>query len=121
MKEVLVKSKKCLCLLVKNRNDPTLGLKINATLALNLPSVCKSDVTIADCPALLHLPPNSPDAKVFQQFEKSLHKSPPTPPDAHSANSTSTVGSGAQGNKCLELKIISQVSLWLSALLLLIG
>ncbi|KAF9617929.1 hypothetical protein IFM89_039222 [Coptis chinensis] len=52
LKTVLAKSKKCLCLLVKNRNDPSLGLKVNATLALNLPSICKSDVSIADCPRM---------------------------------------------------------------------
>ncbi|PIA53240.1 hypothetical protein AQUCO_00900072v1 [Aquilegia coerulea] len=108
MKEVLAKSKKCLCLLVKNRNDPTLGLKINATLALNLPSICKSDVTIADCP----------DAQVFQQFEKSLHKSSPTPADAHPANSTSTAASGSRG---MELKTVGQISLWLLTSLLIVG
>lgn len=45
LKEVLDKSKICLCILVKDRNDPSLGLKINATLALSLPSLC-------------HAPPN---------------------------------------------------------------
>lgn len=45
LKEVLDKSKICLCILVKDRNDPSLGLKINATLALSLPTLC-------------HAPPN---------------------------------------------------------------
>ncbi|KAK9170535.1 hypothetical protein Syun_002675 [Stephania yunnanensis] len=84
LETVLSMSKKCLCVLIKDRNDPNIGFKINSTLALKLPSVCKSAISIADCPALLHLAPNSPDAQVFNQYEKSLHsKSPPA-----SANST---------------------------------
>ncbi|KAK9156605.1 hypothetical protein Scep_003179 [Stephania cephalantha] len=92
LETVLSMSKKCLCVLVKDRNDPNIGFKINSTLALKLPSICKSAISIADCPdkdfseALLHLDPNSPDAQVFNQYEKSLHsKSPPA-----SANSTTT-------------------------------
>ncbi|KAL2929738.1 Protein YLS3 [Bienertia sinuspersici] len=34
LKQVLKDSKKCLCILVKDRNDPSLGLKDNATLLL---------------------------------------------------------------------------------------
>ncbi|KAK9122639.1 hypothetical protein Sjap_012241 [Stephania japonica] len=86
LETVLSMSKKCLCVLIKDRNDPGLGFKINSTLALGLPSMCKSAISIADCPALLHLAPNSSDAQVFNQYEKSLHsKSPPA-----TANSTTT-------------------------------
>ncbi|KAJ4972360.1 hypothetical protein NE237_005459 [Protea cynaroides] len=71
LKQVLDKNKKCLCILIKDRNDPSLGLKINATLAMSLPDTCHSPVNISKCPELLHLPPNSSDAKVFEQFTNS--------------------------------------------------
>ncbi|XP_057785575.1 non-specific lipid transfer protein GPI-anchored 14-like [Salvia miltiorrhiza] len=88
LKQVLQKSPQCICLLVKDRNDPSLGLKINATLALSLPSHCHSPANITDCPALLHLPPNSPDAKVFEDFANTAHKSNATALAA-AANSSS--------------------------------
>lgn len=95
LKQVLQKNKKCLCVIIKDRNNPDLGLNINATLALALPSVCHAPANVSQCPgtllpplilvlfnfylyilnldndfhaALLHLPPNSPDAQVFYQF-----------------------------------------------------
>lgn len=71
LKQVLKKSPECMCLLIKDRNDPSLGLKINATLALGLPSQCHAPANISNCPALLHLAPNSPDAKVFEDFANS--------------------------------------------------
>ncbi|XP_034220441.1 protein YLS3-like isoform X2 [Prunus dulcis] len=49
IKEVEQKSKKCLCVLIKDRNDPNLGLKINATLALQLPTSCHVPVNISKC------------------------------------------------------------------------
>ncbi|GAA0162209.1 hypothetical protein LIER_18351 [Lithospermum erythrorhizon] len=71
LEQVLKNSKKCLCVLVKDRNDPNLGLKINATLALGLPDKCHAPhADVSKCPALLHLPPNSTDAKVFEDFAK---------------------------------------------------
>ncbi|KAF5200387.1 Yls3, partial [Thalictrum thalictroides] len=78
LKQVLGKSRKCLCVLVKDRDDPELGLNINATLALGLPAVCKAQSNASECPALLNLPPNSPDAKVFEQFVNSTKGSVPT-------------------------------------------
>ena len=84
LKEVIDKSKRCLCILIKDRNDPSLGLKVNVTLALKLPEVCKTPTNITECVDLLHLPPNSADAKVFEGFEKSLtnQTSPPSTPAA---------------------------------------
>ncbi|CAN4114110.1 unnamed protein product [Withania somnifera] len=81
-KEVLDKSKKCICILVKDRNDPSLGLKINATLALSLPTLCHAPPNMSNvtkCLDLLHLSPNSPDAKVFQDFAKSAKGSSSAP------------------------------------------
>ncbi|KAJ8565680.1 hypothetical protein K7X08_008256 [Anisodus acutangulus] len=62
LKQVLKANEKCLCLLIKDRNDPDLGLQLNVTLALTLPTVCQAPANISECPALLHLPANSPDA-----------------------------------------------------------
>ncbi|KAL8159469.1 hypothetical protein V2J09_001006 [Rumex salicifolius] len=70
LKQVLTASKKCLCLLIKYRNEADLGVKIDANLALGLPAVCHATSDISNCPALLHLAPNSPDAKVFTDFAK---------------------------------------------------
>ncbi|PSR90251.1 hypothetical protein CEY00_Acc30451 [Actinidia chinensis var. chinensis] len=89
LKQVLKASKKCLCILVKDRNDPSLGLKINATLALSLPTTCHAPSNVSECPALLHLAPNSTDAKVFEDFANSSKRSNSTTP-ATNGNSTST-------------------------------
>nr|GLL25059.1 protein YLS3-like [Ipomoea trifida] len=50
LKQVLKSSKKCLCLLIKDRNDPQLGLSINLTLALGLPSACHAPSNILSVP-----------------------------------------------------------------------
>ncbi|KAF7147891.1 hypothetical protein RHSIM_Rhsim03G0004300 [Rhododendron simsii] len=65
-------TERCLCLLVKDRNDPGLGFKINGTLALTLPYICHAHPNISHCPGLLHLAPGSPDAQIFEDFARSL-------------------------------------------------
>uniref|UniRef100_A0A0R0EDQ0 Bifunctional inhibitor/plant lipid transfer protein/seed storage helical domain-containing protein n=1 Tax=Glycine max TaxID=3847 RepID=A0A0R0EDQ0_SOYBN len=35
-------NKKCVCVILKDRDDPDLGLKINMTIAAGLPSLCKT-------------------------------------------------------------------------------
>jgi len=49
LKVVLEKSKKCICILIKDRDDPNLGIKINATLAIQLPSACHAPANISHC------------------------------------------------------------------------
>nr|GMD46354.1 protein YLS3-like [Ipomoea batatas] len=39
----------CLCVLVKDRNEPGLGVKINGTLALSLPSLCRAPINVSQC------------------------------------------------------------------------
>ncbi|XP_059665047.1 non-specific lipid transfer protein GPI-anchored 14-like [Cornus florida] len=95
IKQVLQNSKKCLCVLVKDRNDPSLGLKINATLALGLPTTCHAPSNVSECPSLLHLAPNSPDAKVFEEFTNSTKGSNSVP--AANGNSTQN-GTSAELN-----------------------
>ncbi|CAJ1938494.1 unnamed protein product [Sphenostylis stenocarpa] len=92
LKQVIDKSKRCLCILIKDRNDPSLGLKINVTLALNLPEVCKTPTNITQCVDLLHLSPNSPDAKVFEGFEQALSNK--TSPSSAPAASNATAKGG---------------------------
>ncbi|KAJ8770112.1 hypothetical protein K2173_011207 [Erythroxylum novogranatense] len=49
LKQVLDKSKKCLCILIRDRDDPSLGLKINGTLAATLPSICHASANVTKC------------------------------------------------------------------------
>ena len=42
---------KCLCILIKESGDPSMGLPINTTLALQMPSVCNIDAKVSDCPS----------------------------------------------------------------------
>ncbi|RCV46389.1 hypothetical protein SEVIR_9G532400v4 [Setaria viridis] len=66
LRQVLGKSPKCLCVLVKDKDDPNLGIKINATLALALPSACGATrANASHCAQLLHIPPGSKDAAIF--------------------------------------------------------
>ncbi|KAI4351742.1 hypothetical protein L6164_006066 [Bauhinia variegata] len=68
LKQAIQNNKKCVCVIIKDRNDPDLGLKINITLALRLPSVCKVPANFTECPTLLHLDPKSAEAKAFNQL-----------------------------------------------------
>ncbi|XP_038696675.1 non-specific lipid transfer protein GPI-anchored 13-like [Tripterygium wilfordii] len=42
---------KCLCVLIKESTDPSMGLPVNTTLALQMPSICKIDASISNCPS----------------------------------------------------------------------
>ncbi|KAK4476418.1 hypothetical protein RD792_015571, partial [Penstemon davidsonii] len=102
LKQVLKTKKKCLCVIIKDRNDPDLGLNINVTLALTLPQVCNAPANISQCPALLKLAPDSPDAQVFYEIgQKSSSNNtggpispPPTSPGANSTGTTAHQTSG---------------------------
>ncbi|KAI5647682.1 hypothetical protein M9H77_33687 [Catharanthus roseus] len=104
LKQVLKDNKKCLCLVIKDRNDPDLGLTINVKLALGLPTVCQAPANISKCPELLHLDPKSPDAQIFYQnghaSSSSIAGSPASSPAssvASSPNSSPLGGVGAPG------------------------
>uniref|UniRef100_A0A7N0TL39 Bifunctional inhibitor/plant lipid transfer protein/seed storage helical domain-containing protein n=1 Tax=Kalanchoe fedtschenkoi TaxID=63787 RepID=A0A7N0TL39_KALFE len=97
LETVLQKGKICLCLLVKDRDDPDLGLNINATLALNLPSACHAPANVSECPSLLHLAPNSTEAKIFYQARNSstsgsISSAPVSSTHAPSSTGPSSVG-----------------------------
>ncbi|KAJ4705515.1 protein YLS3-like [Melia azedarach] len=109
LKKEINKTRKCLCLIVKDRNDPGLGFVLNATLALSLPTVCHTPGNASDCPALLKLPPNSTDAQIFQQFGGS-NSSGITVTGTPTPTSSSEAG---KGRKWLEMGMLFGVSLWL--------
>ncbi|XP_052117968.1 non-specific lipid transfer protein GPI-anchored 14-like isoform X1 [Arachis duranensis] len=82
--EAIKNKKKCVCLIIKDRDDPDLGLKVNLTLALALPSLCKAPDNLSQCPALLHLDPKSAEAQAFNQLgQNSNGGSNSTSPSPH--------------------------------------
>ncbi|VAI09252.1 unnamed protein product [Triticum turgidum subsp. durum] len=89
LSQVLDKSPKCLCVLVKDKDNPNLGIKINASLALALPSACgNTKANVSHCPQLLHLPPNSKDAAIFSPGgDKGTAAAPAKDNTASTANS----------------------------------
>uniref|UniRef100_A0ACD5WGV4 Uncharacterized protein n=1 Tax=Avena sativa TaxID=4498 RepID=A0ACD5WGV4_AVESA len=91
LRQVLGKSPKCLCVLVKDKDDPNLGIKINASLALALPSACgATKANVSHCPELLHIPPNSKDAAIFSPGgDKGSDAAPAKDNTASTANSRS--------------------------------
>lgn len=52
LKQVLKNDKKCLCVIIRDMNDLELGLNINVTLTLGLPSVCHATTNVSQCPGL---------------------------------------------------------------------
>ncbi|CAN4098275.1 unnamed protein product [Withania somnifera] len=83
---------KCLCVLIKESTDPSLGLPINTTLALQMPSVCKIDAKVSDCPSILKIPADSPDAKIFKitDADPSTSSSPVSGSSSSDTKSTSS-------------------------------
>jgi len=120
LKQVLKTNKKCLCVIVRDRNDPQLGLTINVTLALGLPSVCNAPANVSNCPALLHMDPNSPEAQVFYQFGKPSSQSASAPvPSAEAkaptGSSTGTSDGHFSGTRWwgLEAVFVGGLIMWL--------
>ncbi|KAG2326080.1 hypothetical protein Bca52824_008808 [Brassica carinata] len=91
LKQVLKSDKKCLCVIIQDRNDPDLGLQINVSLALALPSVCHAVADVTKCPALLHMDPKSQEAQVFYQLANGLNKTGPASAPTGSAPEPTSV------------------------------
>ncbi|KAH6814392.1 hypothetical protein C2S51_023410 [Perilla frutescens var. frutescens] len=120
-KQVLKESKECICLLIKDRNDPSLGFTINATRALSLPTKCNAPLneSVTDCPTILHLPPNSPDAKVFEDFAKSgggdktntttTATAPPGSSSSSGSSAAATASSNGDGGKKKKILLEAQM------------
>nr|XP_043624754.1 non-specific lipid transfer protein GPI-anchored 1 [Erigeron canadensis] len=67
----------CLCFLIQqihNGTNPALQkMNIQESRLLQLPSACKiANASISDCPKLLKLPPNSPDAAIFNNVTNTV-------------------------------------------------
>ncbi|KAL7606915.1 non-specific lipid transfer protein GPI-anchored 1 [Lactuca sativa] len=82
----------CLCFLIQqihNGTNPALkSMNIQEARLLQLPSACKiAGASISDCPKLLKLPPNSPDAAIFSNVTTTPTTSPAT---GGTTSSTST-------------------------------
>ncbi|KAL8099463.1 non-specific lipid transfer protein GPI-anchored 14-like [Apium graveolens] len=105
LKPVLQKSKVCLCVLIKDRDDPGLGLKINGTLALGLPQRCNApSSSVNECPALLHLTPGSPDAKIFEDFAKNNNGTISTPTGKENGTSDGSSSAAVKSDGGVENK-----------------
>ncbi|KAL3533965.1 hypothetical protein ACH5RR_007486 [Cinchona calisaya] len=103
--------RKCMCMLVRDRNDPGVGFKINATLALSLPFICHIPSNETECLDFLHLDPQSPEAQVFKQFSNSNSSgsSSITTANGNSESSSSTV----RGKGWINLVMVGGISIWL--------
>ncbi|KAK0604470.1 hypothetical protein LWI29_015959 [Acer saccharum] len=116
LKQVMDKSKKCLCILIKDRDDPKLGLKINATLAASLPSACHSPANISECISILHLAPSSPDAKVFEGFANISQGHGTTPVKGSSSSSAEEKSGGGKAKRWIG-SVVVEMACGISVLL----
>ncbi|CAL4944954.1 unnamed protein product [Urochloa decumbens] len=108
LKQVVSASKKCMCVLVKDRDEPALGFKINVTRAMDLPSICNYPAIFSDCPKILGMSPDAPDAEIFKEYAKKHESQNGTAIPAaatgaaggKSASSSATGGAGAGRQPC---------------------
>ncbi|EFH54485.1 Bifunctional inhibitor/plant lipid transfer protein/seed storage helical domain superfamily [Arabidopsis thaliana x Arabidopsis arenosa] len=99
-------TKKCLCTLVKDRDDPGLGFKVDGNRAMSLPSACHVPANISQCPDLLHLLPDSPASQIFKQFNESSSQNV-----GHKAVSTSSSSKG-RDKRQFGLMLAGVLSVW---------
>ncbi|KAF8708493.1 hypothetical protein HU200_029856 [Digitaria exilis] len=104
LKQVVAASKKCMCVLVKDRDEPALGFKINVTRAMDLPSLCNDPATFSDCPKILGMSPDAPAAEIFKEYARK-HESqngtttmPAAATGAGGGKSTSSSATGGAGD-----------------------
>ncbi|CAL5360629.1 unnamed protein product [Camellia sinensis] len=96
---------KCLCVLIKESTDPSMGLPVNTTLALQMPSACNIDAKVSNCPSLLNLSPDSPDAKIFKEagvdsssMSSTTDSLPTSASTSSGSSSSSSSGTGSSFN-----------------------
>ncbi|KAF6175250.1 hypothetical protein GIB67_030468 [Kingdonia uniflora] len=115
MKKVKSEKPKCLCVLIKESTDPSMGLPINTSLAMQMPTVCNiDDAKVSDCPSLLKLAPDSPDAKIFKDADSGTPSTTTTttspPSSATDSSSNSSSGSSSKvtptSNDAVKMKLI---------------
>ncbi|KAL7093927.1 hypothetical protein ACP275_11G069500 [Erythranthe tilingii] len=81
---------KCLCVLIIESTDPSIGLPINTTLALQMPTACKIEAKVSDCPSLLKLAADSPNAKIFNVANADSSTPATTTNSPNNSDSTAT-------------------------------
>ncbi|KAF5742940.1 protein YLS3-like [Tripterygium wilfordii] len=88
---------KCLCVLNKESTDPSMGLPVNTTLALHMPSICKIEASVSNCPTLLNLSPDSPNTKIFKDASgsDSSKSSTANSPSSRASSSSTSSSSGS--------------------------
>ncbi|XP_047958848.1 non-specific lipid transfer protein GPI-anchored 1-like [Salvia hispanica] len=79
----------CLCYIIEqvhNGSNPAIkSMGVQESLLLQLPSACKlANASITECPKLLNLPPNSPDAAIFTNTSTSATSTPVATPGTSS-------------------------------------
>ncbi|KAJ8552780.1 hypothetical protein K7X08_020173 [Anisodus acutangulus] len=94
-KKVRAAKPKCLCVLIKESTDPSLGLPINTTLALQMSSACNIDAKVSDCPSILKIPADSPDAKIFKIADGDSNTSSSPASGSSTSSGTSTPASSS--------------------------
>ncbi|XP_014502042.1 protein YLS3 [Vigna radiata var. radiata] len=119
IRQAMKSNKKCICVILKDRDDPDLGFKINITIAVGLFSLCKAPDNLSQCPALLHLDPNSPEAQAFN--EKGVNAigdtdNPSPSPSENGRNQetdetvTAKNGASYEGRRLLEIFVATAVA-----------
>ncbi|CAI8597979.1 unnamed protein product [Vicia faba] len=109
LKIVLDKTKKCICILIKDRNDPKLGFTLNATLAVQLPSACHIPSNISQCVDLLHLSPKSPEAQVFEGLGNSTKTNSSPPGFVDKGSSSEEKSGGGLGKRWVMAEMVSTI------------
>ncbi|KAJ0960512.1 hypothetical protein J5N97_001602 [Dioscorea zingiberensis] len=100
---------KCLCVLIKESTDPSLALPINTTLALHLPKACNSDAKVSDCPSILKLSPDSPDAKIFREAGGDASTTTNTNTNTSTPSSSSAATNNSSGSKMIPANIAARL------------
>ncbi|XAR48182.1 hypothetical protein NMG60_11030918 [Bertholletia excelsa] len=86
----------CNCFVIQqvhNGSAEAKQLGIQEGRLLQIPSACKLNANLSDCPRLLNLPPNSPDAAIF----KNASSATIAPSTSTGTSSPSTVASSSSG------------------------
>ncbi|KAK4402636.1 Non-specific lipid transfer protein GPI-anchored 1 [Sesamum angolense] len=92
----------CICYIIQQihngSNAAVKSMGVQESRLLQLQSACKlANASVSECPKLLHLPPNSPDAAIFTNTNTSTATT--TTPVATPSTSTSTTGSNGYWDK----------------------
>ncbi|CAI9100986.1 OLC1v1038186C1 [Oldenlandia corymbosa var. corymbosa] len=108
--------RRCLCMAVKDRNEPGFGIKVNATLALGLPSICRIPNNVTQCIDFLNMDPQSPEAQIFKQsYDNVLGNSSSITTSGSSSYSSSTPSSSSKNHvkRWLNSVTVAGISVWL--------